>query len=200
MWIKFDKITLMRREKTNVSIIIPVFNEEKSVKPLYQKLATTLRGTKTTYEIMFVDDGSKDRTFAHLIDLKKTDKKVKIIQLQGNSGKAAALQAGFDQSEGKYLITLDGDLQDDPQEIPRFLKKLDQECDLVCGWKWKRKDPLEKIIFSKIANFIASKTTGVTVHDMNCGFKAYKRKVINNFNSLWRNISIHSYFSRQKRV
>ena len=183
----------MYKKKIEISIIIPVFNEEKSVTPLYQKLTATLKDIKVAHEIIFIDDGSTDQTITRLINLKKTNKKVIIVQLQGNSGKAAALQTGFDQSKGKYLITLDGDLQDDPQEIPRFLKKLDQGCDLVCGWKWKRKDPLEKIIFSKVANFIAGKTTGVTVHDMNCGFKAYKRKVVNNlalYGEIYRYIPI----------
>jgi len=169
-------------KKTELSIIVPVFNEEESVVPLYQKLLSTLEKLGKTYEIIFIDDGSSDQTFAKLEKIKKNNKEIKIIQLQGNFGKASALQAGFDKAKGEYLITMDGDLQDDPREIPKFLKKIDSGHDLVCGWKYKRKDPLEKVVFSKIANFLTRKTTGAKVHDMNCGFKAYRKSVVDNLN------------------
>lgn len=165
-------------QKSPISIIVPVYNEEKNIKPLYQELADVLRKIKLSYEIIFIDDGSTDQTITQLLNLRAVDKMIKVVQLQGNHGKASALQAGFDQSKGEYLITLDGDLQDDPREIPGFLQKLNEGYDLVCGWKYRRKDPLDKIVFSKIANFITRKATGVAVHDMNCGFKAYRRKVI----------------------
>ena len=105
----------------NISIVIPVFNEEKNIRPLYLQLKKVLTATKNPYEIIFIDDGSTDATLKRLLEVKAKGENVKIIQMQGNFGKASALQAGFDQSKGEYLITLDGDLQDDPREIPNFL-------------------------------------------------------------------------------
>ncbi len=171
----------MRKKKIYLSVIIPVYNEEESIKALCQELLPVLRSLKKTYEIIFVDDGSGDRTIIRLMEIRKGNKDIKIVQLQGNFGKASALQAGFDQARGEYLVTLDGDLQDDPKEIPKFLKKIRNGYDLVCGWKYKRKDSLEKIIFSKVANFFTRKATGVKIHDMNCGFKIYKRAVVESF-------------------
>ncbi len=170
----------MSIKKIELSIVIPVFNEEKSVEIFHRKLLSVLKKLRKTYEIIFVDDGSNDQTFVKLEKIKRHNKNVKVIQLQGNFGKASALQAGFDEAKGECLITMDGDLQDDPKEIPKFLKKISQGYDLVSGWKYKRKDPFEKIIFSKVANFLTRKATGVEVHDMNCGFKAYKRAVVEN--------------------
>ncbi len=164
-----------------LSVVIPVYNEEKNVGILCQELKVVLKKINRDYEIIFVDDGSKDRTITELVKIKKKNKWVKIIRLQTNFGKASALQAGIDNSRGNYLITMDGDLQDSPQEIPKFFSKLkNDKCDLVCGWKYKRKDPLEKIIFSKIANFVSRVLTEVKIHDMNCGFKLYKRATVKN--------------------
>ncbi len=170
----------MRGKKIEISVVIPAYNEEKSIKILYQELTNVLKKINQGYEIIFVDDGSTDETFKQINQMHASDKKIKCVRLRKNFGKATALQAGFDHAQGEYLITLDGDLQDDPQEIPQFLKKIKNDDDLVCGWKYKRKDSPAKIIFSKIANFITQKTTGVKIHDMNCGFKAYKRVVIKN--------------------
>lgn len=170
----------MRSKKTELSVVIPVYNEEKNVGIFYRELLSVLKKLGKTYEIIFVDDGSNDQTLIKLEGIRGQGKDVKVVQLQGNFGKASALQAGFDQAKGEYVITLDGDLQDDPKEIPKFFKKIKNGYDLVCGWKYKRKDPLGKIIFSKIANFFTSKITGVKVHDMNCGFKAYKKAVVGN--------------------
>lgn len=170
----------MRKKKIELSIIIPVYNEGESIKVLCQELLPVLKSLKKTYEVIFVDDGSRDQTITRLMEIRRSNKDVKIVQLQGNFGKASALQAGFDQAKGECLITLDGDLQDDPKEIPKFLKKIRNGYDLVCGWKYERKDSLEKIIFSKVANFFTRKATGVKVHDMNCGFKVYKKIVIEN--------------------
>ena len=170
----------MSKKKLDISVVIPVYNEEKSIEALYQESLPVLKSLKKAYEIIFIDDGSDDQTSVKIRKIKKRDKNIKLIQLQGNFGKASALQAGFDQAKGKYLITLDGDLQDDPKEIPKFLKKIRNDYDLVCGWKYKRQDSPEKIIFSKVANFFTRKATGVKVHDMNCGFKAYKKAVIEN--------------------
>ena len=164
----------------NISIVIPVYNEEKNIIILYKLLKSVL--SKYQYEMIFVDDGSVDNTSSVIKDISKKDKKVKLISFQRNYGKSDALSAGFDNAKGDIIITLDGDLQDDPKEIPRFIKKLNQGYDLVVGWKFKRKDPLTKIIPSKFFNLLTSFLTKVKIHDMNCGFKAYKKEVIKNIN------------------
>lgn len=170
----------MSSKKVELSVVIPVYNEEKNVGILHRELLTVLKKLKKPYEIIFIDDGSDDQTLAKLKKIRERDKDIKVVQLQCNFGKASALQAGFDQAKGEYLITMDGDLQDDPKEIPKFLKKIEAGSDLVCGWRYKRKDCLDKIIFSKIANFLTRKVSGVKVHDMNCGFKVYKKTVVEN--------------------
>lgn len=156
-----------------ISIVIPVYNEENSVTPLHKEIKDVLSLLGHSYEIIFIDDGSNDGT---LTELKKLSP-VKIISFARNFGKSQALQAGFDEAEGDYIITLDGDLQDDPREIPRFVNAMNQNLDLVCGWKYKRLDPLSRRIASKVANSAASIFTGINVHDMNCGFKIYKPQV-----------------------
>lgn len=168
--------------KPYLTFIIPAKNEEASLSQLYNQITGVVRKIKKSYEIIFVDDGSTDRTFSVLKDLRKKDKKVKIIKFRGNWGKSLALKAGFDLARGKIIFTLDADLQDDPNEIPKFLKKLSRGYDLVSGWKKKRLDPWHKVIPSRILNFVTGKLTGVALHDINCGFKAYKSEVAKNIN------------------
>ena len=158
-----------------ISVVIPVCNEEKNVKELYERLSEVLKGK---YEIIFVDDGSKDRTLKVLKSIK--DKRVKVIPFQRNFGKAAGLMAGFREATGRIIFTMDGDLQDEPREIPKFMKKLDEGYDMVSGWKYKRHDPVTKTIPSKFFNWLTAKVTGVDIHDSNCGYKAYKRHVVEN--------------------
>lgn len=165
-----------------LSFVISAKDEESSVSLLYQELIEVVNQLKTNYEIIFIDDGSIDKTFENLKNIHSKDQKVKVIRLRGNFGKSTALQIGFDYSKGDIVITLDADLQDNPKQIPLFLEKLDQGYDLVSGWKKKRYDPLSKVIPSRILNFITSKLTGVNLHDINCGFKAYKKEVIINLN------------------
>ena len=160
-------------EKT-ISIIIPVFNEEKSVKRLHEEITAVMKKLDYFYEIIFVDDGSTDETLAELKKLFP----VKVISLTKNFGKSQALQAGFDQAGGDYLITLDGDLQDDPEEIPNFIKALGRGADLVCGWKYRRLDSFGRRFFSTLANGMTKFFTKTAVHDMNCCYKGYKKKVI----------------------
>jgi glycosyltransferase involved in cell wall biosynthesis len=169
-------------EKTKLSIVIPTRDEEKSVKPLYQEIVGVLGKLKKGFEIIFVDDGSVDKTFEELKKIHKKDKRVKIIRLRGNWGKSTALQTGFEHTKGEIILTLDADLQDNPTEIPRFLDKINQGYDLVSGWKKKRHDPLAKVIPSRIFNFATSVLTGIKIHDVNCGFKAYRSKVVKNLN------------------
>ncbi len=164
----------------DVSVIVPVYNEEESLQKLYASIDDTLSKLNITYEIVFVDDGSDDNTFDILRKLSQMRANVKVIQFRRNYGKACALAAGFSSVTGAVVITMDADLQDDPKEIPNFIKKLNEGYDLVSGWKFQRKDPLNKTIPSRLFNKITSLVTGIKIHDFNCGFKAYKQEVIKN--------------------
>lgn len=165
-----------------LSFVIPAKNEEESIKPLYRELVKVLEEIDKPFEIIFVDDGSTDETFQELKKLNTHDKRVKAISLRGNWGKSVALHVGFQQTVGNIIFTLDADLQDNPNEIPRFLEKINEGYDLVSGWKKKRNDPLIKIISSRIFNLVTSLVTGVKVHDINSGFKAYRREVVESLN------------------
>ena len=163
-----------------ISFVIPVYNEEKSLKQLYEEIIKFIpKKFDNNYEIIFVDDGSTDSSFEILSEIAREDNNVKIIKFRKNFGKAAALQIGFDNAKGDYIITMDSDLQDNPKEIPRFIAKLEEGFDLVTGWKKKRYDPVSKTLPSKLFNFVTSKTFKLKLHDYNCGFKAYKKDLIN---------------------
>ncbi|MDP3988700.1 MAG: glycosyltransferase family 2 protein [bacterium] len=155
-----------------ISLVIPVYNEEESVKLLHQEIVSVLQEIGRSYEIIFVDDGSTDGTGEVLGGLVPAT----VIIFARNFGKSQALQAGFDEARGDYIVTLDGDLQDDPREIPRMLARAEQGIDLVCGWKRKRRDPFSKRFVSKVANGVTRMLTGTHVHDMNCGFKVYRKE------------------------
>lgn len=165
-----------------ISFIIPAKDEEKSILPLYNEIVAELTKLHKSYEIIFIDDGSTDSTFNEINKINKIDKNVKIIKHRGNFGKSTALQNGFDTSQGKIIITMDADLQDDPKEIQSFIQKIEEGYDLVSGWKKKRNDPISKIIPSRVINFAIRILTGVKIHDINCGFKAYKKDVVKNLN------------------
>lgn len=168
---------MVPHKKPDLSIVIPVFNEEENVTPLYYQLRTVLHTLAQRSEILFVDDGSKDQTVAHINTLVQQDPTVHLIRLRKHFGKADALSAGFSLAQGRVIITLDGDLQDDPQEIPRFIEKIHQGYDLVSGWKYHRKDSLSKILPSRIFNSFVRFVTGLRIHDCNCGYKAYRSEV-----------------------
>ncbi len=161
-----------------ISIVIPVHDEERSVALLYDELVAAFSGDGHAWEAVFVDDGSVDGTFEALARLHDANDNVRVVRLRRNFGKAAALDAGFAEAAGDVIVTIDGDLQDDPAEIPRLLAKLDEGYDLVSGWKTKRRDPLSRRIPSKIFNGVAGKVSGVPLHDMNCGLKAYRSNVV----------------------
>jgi glycosyltransferase involved in cell wall biosynthesis len=161
-----------------ISVVIPVHDEERSVALLYDELAAAFAGDGRAWEAVFVDDGSSDGTFGALARLHDAHDNVRAVRLRRNFGKAAALDAGFGEASGDVVVTIDGDLQDDPAEIPRLLAKLDEGYDLVSGWKTKRRDPLTRRIPSKIFNTVAGKVSGVRLHDMNCGLKAYRAEVV----------------------
>jgi glycosyltransferase involved in cell wall biosynthesis len=161
-----------------ISVVIPVHDEERSVALLYDELRSALEPLGNEWEAIFVDDGSADGTFAALTRLHSEMENVRVVRLRRNFGKAAALVAGFDQARGDTVVTIDGDLQDDPAEIPRLLAKLDEGFDLVSGWKTRRRDPLSRRILSRIFNAVTSRFSGVRLHDMNCGLKAYRAEVV----------------------
>jgi glycosyltransferase involved in cell wall biosynthesis len=163
-----------------LSVIIPVYNEEKNIEPLYRELSAVLETNRYDYEIIFIDDGSTDTTFSELSKIHRENFRIKVVRFRKNFGKATALNTAFHFAKGELLITMDGDLQDDPGEIPRFVAKIGEEFDLVSGWKYPRQDPLTKILPSKVFNILASRITGVRIHDFNCGFKAYKKNVVKN--------------------
>ncbi|HPM76275.1 MAG TPA: glycosyltransferase family 2 protein [bacterium] len=167
--------------KTELSIVIPLFNEQDNLPPLHERLTAALGALGRTYELLFVDDGSIDQSFAVLQELHQKDPAhVRVLQFRGNFGKSAALAAGFKESRGEIVFTMDADLQDDPAEIPAFLEKLDEGYDLVSGWKKVRHDPLGKTLPSKVFNWFTRVFTGVDLHDFNCGFKCYRREVIDS--------------------
>jgi len=166
-------------QQVAISIVIPVMNEDQNVRPLYDKLAAQLDSLGKSYEVIFVDDGSTDDTFA---ELKKLHEEftgvVRVIRFRRNFGKTPALVAGFSRSRGEVVFTMDGDLQDDPEEIPRYLEQIEEGYDVVSGWKFPRLDPITKTFPSRIFNGLVSYTTGVHLHDINSGFKAYRHEVI----------------------
>jgi len=161
-----------------ISVVVPVFNEERSVALLVDELDSALQPVGTPWETIFVDDGSIDGTFAALTRLHAARDDVVVVRLRRNFGKAAALAAGFAQARGDVIVTLDGDLQDDPAEIPHLLAKLDEGFDLVSGWKSNRRDPLRRRVLSRIFNAVTGWISGVHLHDMNCGLKAYRAEVV----------------------
>ncbi|HET9919555.1 MAG TPA: glycosyltransferase family 2 protein [Ktedonobacteraceae bacterium] len=170
-------------QEVAISFVIPVMNEEQNIAPLYEKLTTQLDELGQSYEIIFVDDGSTDKTFAEIKKLHDEHPGVvRVIRFRRNFGKTPALVAGFSRCRGEVIFTMDGDLQDDPEEIPNFLAKLDEGYDLVSGWKFPRLDPISKTFPSRVFNGMVSKLTGVHLHDINNGFKAYRREVIEDSN------------------
>ena len=161
-----------------ISVVIPVHNEERSVALLLDELGSALEPLGSPWEAVFVDDGSDDGTFSALTRLHAAADNVRVVRLRRNFGKAAALQAGFEAAQGDVVVTIDGDLQDDPTEIPRLLAKLDEGFDLVSGWKTKRRDPWSRRIPSKIFNVVTGRMSGLRLHDLNCGLKAYRAEVL----------------------
>jgi glycosyltransferase involved in cell wall biosynthesis len=161
-----------------ISVVVPVHDEERSVALLYEETAAALDPLGRPWEAIFVDDGSADGTFGALTRLHAANENVRVVRLRRNFGKAAALQAGFEEAQGDVVVTIDGDLQDDPAEIPRLLAKLDEGFDLVSGWKAKRRDPLTRRLPSRVFNWASGAVSGLRLHDLNCGLKAYRAEVL----------------------
>jgi len=163
----------------DVSVVVPVLDEEETVRALAEQVLSVLDSLGRSCEVVFVDDGSQDHTVERIRETHIADPRVRLVRLRRNFGKAAALCAGFDVSRGALIITMDGDLQDDPTEIPRLLEMLDAEdLDLVSGWKQQRKDPISKRLPSKLFNWVTRKMAQIDLHDFNSGFKVYRREVL----------------------
>ncbi len=162
-----------------ISIVIPLKDEEGTVVELFEKIERVFDLMGREFEVIYVDDGSKDNSFNVLHELYRDNfEHVRVIRFRHNKGKAAALAAGFDLAKGEIIFTMDADLQDDPDEIPKFLERLAQGTDLVSGWKKVRHDPLHKVIFSRFFNWVVSRAAGLKLHDYNCGYKAYRKEVL----------------------
>ncbi|MBT3602670.1 MAG: glycosyltransferase family 2 protein [Candidatus Latescibacteria bacterium] len=182
-----------KTEQIDVTLVIPLLNEEESLRPLMEKIRTTLNENNLTYEIIFIDDGSTDGSMKVLEELHAAHPEVRVIQFRRNFGKAAAYTAGFERATGQFVITMDADLQDDPAEIPGMLAKLEEGYDLVSGWKKKRFDPLGKTLPSKFFNWVTGRVSGIKIHDFNCGLKAYRNEVVKDvrvFGELHRYIPV----------
>jgi len=168
-------------DKIKFSVVIPCYNEEQNVVPLYNELKEVFSNFEDNYEIIFIDDCSSDNTFSLLEQLHDKDKRVKVLRFKRNFGQTAAIKAGFDVARGKYIVTMDCDLQNDPRDIPRLFDELiKKNYDVVCGWRFNRKDSISKRIFSKFANWMRRKFTQENVHDSGCTLRIYKNECIKN--------------------
>jgi glycosyltransferase involved in cell wall biosynthesis len=166
-----------------LSIVIPIHNEEPAILPLYDRLTSVLEGLQKPYEIIFVDDASTDRSFDLLANLVETDNRLKVIRLRRNFGQTAALSAGFDEAQGQVIISLDGDLQHDPEDIPALLRKIEEGYDIASGWRKNRLDnAMTRKFPSKVANWMMAKASGVNLRDFGTTFKAYRSEVLKDIN------------------
>lgn len=176
-----------------LSIIIPILNERDNLQELQRQLTQVMTPLSRTYEIIYIDDGSTDGSQKLCREFAGANPHVTLVELRGHFGKAAALQAGFQTARGDIIITMDSDLQDDAKEIPAFLEALEDDLDLVSGWKRDRQDPISKTLPSRFFNFVTSQLTGIPLRDFNCGFKAYRREVVENldlYGELYRYIPV----------
>ena len=162
-----------------ISIVVPSLNEADNIGRLYEELSAIAAENDYEFEFVLVDDGSTDGTWEEILSLAKDDARVRGFSLRKSFGKSAALSVGFEAARGDIVFTLDGDLQDNPKEIPRFLEKMEEGFDVVSGWKKVRHDPWHKVGPSRVFNWLVSRITGVKLHDHNCGFKCYRREVFN---------------------
>ncbi len=178
---KNTKIESNKDKILDLSVVIPIYNEAKNVEKLYEKLEEVLSKLDKSYEVLLVDDGSTDGTNDKLAKIHKRNPKYKVIQFRRNYGQTAAISAGFDYAIGDVIVTIDADLQNDPKDIPKLLKKMEDGYDVVSGWRKERKDPfLTRIIPSKVANWFVSILAGIHLHDYGCTLKAYSKDVAKN--------------------
>jgi glycosyltransferase involved in cell wall biosynthesis len=161
-----------------LSVVVLVFNEVESIAPLHAELIGVLDAMDTPYEVVYIDDGSRDGSTEKLADLALTDPHVRVVSFRRNFGQTAAVQAGIDNSRGEILVFMDGDMQNDPHDIPRLLQKITEGSDVVSGWRKDRQDEASRVLPSKVANWIIARVTGVPLNDFGCTLKAYRREVI----------------------
>jgi glycosyltransferase involved in cell wall biosynthesis len=173
-----DKSNRGETAAPDITVVVPLLNEEQSLPELTEQVIQAIEPTGYSFEILFVDDGSTDKSWTVIEKLASEESRVKGIKFRRNYGKSYALQAGFDASNARFVVTLDADLQDDPGEIPDMIEMLNNGADLVSGWKRKRHDPVSKTIPSRFFNAVTRWTTGIKLHDFNCGLKAYNRQVV----------------------
>jgi glycosyltransferase involved in cell wall biosynthesis len=188
----------LEEEHLDLSVVVPLFNEAESLAELSAALRQVLEEMKLKYEMIFVDDGSTDNSFRILQEMHELHGQVKAIRFRKNFGKSAALSAGFQAARGEIVVTMDADLQDDPEEIPPLVEKLNEGYDLVSGWKKKRYDPLSKTIPSRFFNFVTAKLTGIRLHDFNCGLKVYRAelaKELNIYGELHRYVPVLAHWA-----
>lgn len=169
---------LKSSNSVDISVVIPLYNEEQSLTELAEKISCAIKDY--TFEIIFVDDGSTDSSWDVISALNQKLSNIKGVRFRRNYGKSDALQAGFDEARGRFVVTLDADLQDDPNEIPALINMLKDDYDLVSGWKKNRHDPITKTVPSRFFNAVTRFTTGIKLHDFNCGLKAYRKEVTDN--------------------
>lgn len=161
-----------------ISVLIPLYNEEESLPELHKKLTNVFSKFKKSYELVFVDDGSTDNSYQVLENIYRNDRRIRVFQFRKNYGKSVAMTYGFKKASGKIVITMDADLQDDPEEIPNLIHKIEEGYDLVSGWKKKRHDPFIKRTTSKFYNWVTGRMSGLRIHDFNCGLKAYRCEIV----------------------
>jgi len=178
----YNKVSLKKFSFKKLTVLIPLFEEEESLKILYSEIVKTLKTINIQFEILFIDDGSRDNSLKIIKEIAGRDNRVRYVSFRNNYGKSAAMQVGFRNVTGDVVVTMDADLQDDPAEIPNLLAKLDEGYDLVSGWKKKRYDPFIKKHSSKFFNYMTSLSSGIRLHDFNCGLKIYRRDVIDSIN------------------
>ena len=165
-----------------ISVVVPVYDEQENVEPLYRSLVQALEALGRSYEIVVVDDGSQDRTYARLVPLAAADPNLKLVRLRRNFGQTAAMSAGFDHAAGEVIVPMDGDLQNDPADIGRLLEKVDEGYDVVSGWRRERMDGFGRRLPSRIANWLIGRVTGVRLHDYGCTLKAYRADIVRDTN------------------
>jgi glycosyltransferase involved in cell wall biosynthesis len=164
----------------HLSIVVPLYNEQENVRPLYDSVVRGLAPTSFTYELMLVDDGSRDATFARAESLVREDGRVRVLRLRRNYGQTAAMAAGIRHARGRVIVTMDGDLQNDPADIPRLVERLDEGYDIVAGWRRDRKDDSARVAFSRLANRLISTIMGAPVNDSGCALKAFDGDLLRN--------------------
>lgn len=168
--------------RIDLSIVVPLYNESENIPILYTEIKNAMRKLNKKYEVIFIDDGSTDRSFEELEKIYKTNKFIKIIKFRKNFGQSAAINSGFFHSKGDVVMVMDADLQNDPKDIPKLLDRLNEGYDVVSGWRFVRNDPVSKKLFSKISNWLHKKLTGLEIHDSGCSLKAYTKESIRDIN------------------